>query len=299
MKQHAHRISTCILAIGLLFGSCAAYAAEDSFVVASVDGGRGERFLPLKPVRDGVVRVDNGLKRAPLRSDMQATRDGFMRIDRTLLKPQHHYRSARVTDPAARVEQESGVRVVRPQPRVLKHTAARVAPDDAAITDLFAAAPASTNFRDALSGRRAIGGKQRHAWPLPLTAKQEFTSGYGMRKDPFHGRQTFHGGIDIAAAVGTPVLASADGVVSKVENTRGLGKFVAVQHRDGTESYYGHLSAQSVRVGQRVMQGQKIGALGSTGRSTGPHLDYRIKKNGQGFNPMAVLQTPRAVVASR
>lgn len=280
------RFTACLLALGFSLGMVApAQAAEDSFVVASVERS-GHHFMPLSPVRDGVVRVDTGLKHAPLRSDMTAMRNGFMRLDRTSTRPLKTYSYAKT--PRAETVATSPVVVRRGS------TPSAATSEDAAITDLFGA-PQNTNFRNVMAG----GGALRHAWPVAATVKQKLSSLYGTRKDPFHGRPAFHGGIDIAAATGTPILASAEGTVSKVETGKGLGKYVAVQHRDGTESFYGHLSAQNVRVGQRVMQGQKVGELGSTGRSTGPHLDYRIKKNGQTFNPMTVLAAPRTVVASR
>ena len=284
MKRTVNRLSTCLLALGIALAGHAAMAAEDSFVVASV-GGPGNHFMPLKPVRDGVVRVDNGLKRAPLRSDMAAVQNGFMRIDRAAARPLRTYRSGTTTE-------TNGVTVLRGG-----NAAPIAAPTDSDITDLFSAAPAAPDFRSALSGN--ANGKVRHAWPIAQNVPQSLSSAYGMRKDPFHGQPRFHGGIDIAAATGTPILASAEGTVSKVETGKGLGKYVAVKHRDGTESYYGHLNAQNVRVGQRVMQGQKVGELGSTGRSTGPHLDYRIKKNDATFNPMTVLRTPSTAVAAR
>ena len=283
MKRFTVQFSACILTLGLAMGGMPALAAEESFVIASASG-TGQRFMPLAPVRDGVVRIDNGLKRAPLRSDRAAINNGFMRIDRAKLRPIQTYRAA-----TAGTNKETPVTVLRGASTVTK--------EDSAITDLFAATPGGNSFRDALSGNRT--GSVRHAWPVAQSTRQKISSGYGMRNDPFHGRRSFHGGIDIAAATGTPVLASAEGTVSKVAHGKGLGKYVAVQHRDGTESYYGHLSAQHVRQGQRVMQGQKVGELGSTGRSTGPHLDYRIKKNGETFNPMMVLRAPTSVVASR
>ncbi len=283
MKQFAVRLSSCLFAVGCAVASLPAHAAEESFVVASADRS-GHHFMPLQPVRDGVIRVDNALKRAPLRSDRAALDNGFMRIDRAQLRPVQTFRNASASTS---------------KPVTVLRGASAPSSDDSDITDLFASAPSATSFRDTMGGRSAIGSRTRHAWPVAASVSQKLSSAYGMRRDPFHGRQAFHGGIDIAAASGTPILASAEGTVSKVEQGKGLGKYVSVLHRDGTESFYGHLSAQSVRPGQRVMQGQKVGELGSTGRSTGPHLDYRIKKNGETFNPMTVLVAPRAVVASR
>lgn len=273
MKSVHQRFVISLLVFGL---ALPVQAAEESFVVASATGT--QRYMPLAPIRDGVIRINNNglISRPALRSDRAAMNNGFLRLDRTQLRPTHTYRSQNAATPVA---------ILRGAPTP--------AADDKTITDLFAA-PEASSFRDAMSS-----GTVRHAWPISDKTSQTLTSGYGSRRDPFHGRPSFHGGIDIAAAVGTPVLASAEGTVSRVETQKGLGKFVAVQHRDGTESYYGHMSAQNVHIGQRVMQGQKVGELGSTGRSTGPHLDYRIKKNGATFNPMMVLRQPATRVAAR
>lgn len=230
--------------------------------------------MSLSSARSGTAAVRVVRPVAPLRSDQQALRSGFMRIDRVRAVPLR--RQAALPKPSVSIES-----AMRPAP----------ATSDDAVLSLFDTA-----------GDRTVGFAGRsagHAWPIAANVPQKFTSGYGSRKDPFHGRQSFHGGIDIAAAVGTPVLASADGVVSEVASGGRYGKFVRVTHADGTQSSYGHLNAQSVRVGQRVRQGQKLGELGSTGRSTGPHLDYRISRNGAGFDPMHVLagKQPRNVAA--
>lgn len=290
------RMYPALLAAMLWAGAGVAQAADTAFVVASSDNA--PRYFALKPARDGVVRAKPAEGPTVLRSDRQAARDGFLRIDRAGARalPLTHATITRVSP--ARVTAPGHVVVVRPAATEAAKPASIATEEDSEITDLFAAAPATTDFRQALAGY-AAGGSVQHAWPLPANIRQELTSGYGMRADPFDGHPAFHGGIDVAALPGTPVLATADGVVSRVETAGGLGNFVAVQHRDGTESYYGHLRAQSVRIGQRIMQGQKLGELGSTGRSTGPHLDYRIRRNGEQFNPMLVLHAPNTVVASR
>lgn len=152
------------------------------------------------------------------------------------------------------------------------------------------------SFREAM-GRPTVGryNYMKMQWPVPINAKQYVSSGYGMRSDPFHGRPTFHGGVDIAAAPGTPVLATADAIVAEVAQDGNYGKYITLQHYDGTLSRYGHLNLQNVKSGQRVFSGQIIGAVGATGRATGPHLDYRVSKNGTRFDPMLVLTVPANV----
>lgn len=124
-----------------------------------------------------------------------------------------------------------------------------------------------------------------------------------MRADPFHGKQRFHGGLDIAAPAGTAILATADGYVKETGYRAGLGNYVTLTHADGSESMYNHLQKAEARRGSFVRTGQTIGKLGSTGRSTGPHLDYRLSKGGQGIDPMTILagKQPSGVnaVASR
>ncbi len=248
-----------------------AHATDAPMIVADAGQAIQPRFISLTPTRQGL----NGVRVvAPaMRSDRAMMNSGFMRLDSA--------RTQRV-----RIQRPASPAISMSAPRTLPASVniSRTKDDD--VLDLFGASSATE--------QPAKFGRISHAWPLPASVVQKFTSAFGSRKDPFHGRDSFHGGIDIAAAIGTPVLASADGVVTKVENGSRYGKYVSVKHRDGSESSYGHMSAQSVRVGQQVRQGQKVGELGSTGRSTGAHLDYRIKKNGELFNPMTVLRQPSA-----
>lgn len=111
------------------------------------------------------------------------------------------------------------------------------------------------------------------------------TSTYGRRISPFTGLPHMHKGIDIANRVGTPVRATADGVVVAASWQNGLGKLVVVKHGYGMKTVYGHLSETYVKPGQRVKRGDKIAAMGNTGRSTGPHLHYTVLKNGVSVNP--------------
>ncbi len=115
-------------------------------------------------------------------------------------------------------------------------------------------------------------------------------SEYGYRIDPFLNIRCFHRGIDIAAYKGTPIVSPSDGVVLKVNTTRwldrGLGKYVYIDHGFGLVSIYGHLSKVDVKVGQVVKRWEKIGEVGRTGRSTGDHLHYQIKKENRSVDPM-------------
>ena len=121
----------------------------------------------------------------------------------------------------------------------------------------------------------------------PLSGK--INSGFGYRKDPINSRLAFHSGIDIDAYWGQPVIATADGVVSHAGWYKGYGKTVIVEHKNGYETLYGHLSGLNVKEGQYVKSGDVIGFAGSTGRSTGPHLHYEILKNNQNVDPARYL----------
>jgi len=121
--------------------------------------------------------------------------------------------------------------------------------------------------------------------PSILPAKGWVTSSYGSRVSPFTGTPQHHTGLDIANRVGTPVVASADGMVVQVGKEANLGRFVVISHGYGIKTTYGHLSETKVRAGQKVKRGVLIGEMGNTGRSTGPHLHYAVSVNGLNVNP--------------
>jgi murein DD-endopeptidase MepM/ murein hydrolase activator NlpD len=119
-----------------------------------------------------------------------------------------------------------------------------------------------------------------------------FTSGYGVRSDPFKGRAAMHAGIDLAGPIGTPIYATADAVVGRSEyNSGGYGNLVELEHGHGIQTRYGHLSKSLVTAGQRVKRGDVIGLMGSTGRSTGSHLHYEVRIDGKAVNPVPFLQS--------
>lgn len=100
-----------------------------------------------------------------------------------------------------------------------------------------------------------------------------------------------HAGVDLAAPVGTPVHATADGVVGKAEWFGGYGLFVALEHGASLETRYGHMSRLNVAAGQQVHKGDIVGYVGTTGRSTGPHLHYEVRVDGAAVNPLAYMQS--------
>jgi len=137
---------------------------------------------------------------------------------------------------------------------------------------------------------------RRHARKLPIgipAPGREITSRYGNRRDPFLGRLAFHGGIDFRTPTGTPILATGSGIVVHAGRNGGYGKMVEIDHGNGITTRYAHLSSVEVREGDHVAIGMRIGKSGSTGRSTGPHLHYEVRRNGKAADPMRFLKAAK------
>jgi murein DD-endopeptidase MepM/ murein hydrolase activator NlpD len=124
----------------------------------------------------------------------------------------------------------------------------------------------------------------------PVVGEVEFTSGFGIRTDPFLGRPAMHTGLDFRASAGDPVRATANGKVASAGWAGGYGRMVEIDHGNGLSTRYGHLSEINVKVGDVVKIGQVIGAVGSTGRSTGPHLHYETRIDGEAVDPQKFLR---------
>lgn len=138
------------------------------------------------------------------------------------------------------------------------------------------------------SVHNAVDKALAYVWPV-ADSHYRISSPYGYRKHPVTGKRAFHAGIDIPAPRGTDVMAVLGGEVAAVGNHPRLGRYVKVTHDDGTYSLYGHLQAWNTKAGRVVKAGDIIGKVGSTGRSTGPHLDFSIRRDGKSFNPMNIL----------
>jgi murein DD-endopeptidase MepM/ murein hydrolase activator NlpD len=132
----------------------------------------------------------------------------------------------------------------------------------------------------------------------PVRAEVTFTSGFGVRDDPFHKGAAMHPGIDLAGAYGTPVYATADGTVIRAGwNSGGYGNMVELDHGRGISTRYGHMSAVLVHEGDHVTRGEEIGRMGSTGRSTGNHLHYEVRIDGRPVNPIPFMKSTDYVLA--
>lgn len=130
---------------------------------------------------------------------------------------------------------------------------------------------------------------EKAPFSIPVKSNFRYTSGFGPR----WGRM--HNGTDFAGPIGTPIYATADGVVSQAGWSSGYGRLIKISHDFGIETRYAHLNAIDVRVGQRVSRGERIGAMGNSGRSTGPHLHYEVRVNGNPVNPMTYIRAGQNV----
>ena len=130
---------------------------------------------------------------------------------------------------------------------------------------------------------------------IPVKSGFRFTSGFGYRRDPKTGGRRLHKGVDFAGPVGTPLYATADGVVTHAGWLSGYGRLVKIQHEFGIETRYAHMNKIRVKVGQRVSRGQRIGDMGASGRVTGPHLHYEVRIGGKAVNPMTYIKAANNV----
>ncbi|MDR0843143.1 MAG: peptidoglycan DD-metalloendopeptidase family protein [Acidobacteriota bacterium] len=170
--------------------------------------------------------------------------------------------------------------------------AVRLAPPVTPHSDKHEAAPAAPSIEipdeAPVETEDSVAPQEITNMLLPVHAP--ISSAFGMRKDPFTGKPRFHKGVDIAAPAGTPVLAALPGKVISAGREGGYGNTVLVEHGDGLRTRYGHLSSIDVKVGDTVTSGGNLGTVGSTGRSTGPHLHFEVIRMGKPANPLASLR---------
>lgn len=160
---------------------------------------------------------------------------------------------------------------------------------DGTLDPRFKRLGASLARMDAL--KRSLAGV-----PQVQPASMQFvSSGFGYRSDPFNGQAAFHGGLDFRGPTGAPIFAAAKGVVSFAGVQGGYGNLIEVDHGNGLKTRYAHMSRFRARVGQTVEAGDVIGAIGSTGRSTGPHLHFEVRVHGRPVNPRPFLEAAQHV----
>ena len=168
-----------------------------------------------------------------------------------------------------------------------KQQAPLAAVSDAASLAQASRPSASAGF--AITPFRPMTGSVSIPSRVPLEGVH-LTSDFGMRVHPVLGGRRAHKGVDLAAPVGTPIHASADGVVSRADWFSSYGLYVSLEHGGNIETRYGHMSRLNVAAGQQVRKGDVIGYVGSTGRSTGPHLHYEVRVAGEAVNPVPYMQ---------
>lgn len=149
------------------------------------------------------------------------------------------------------------------------------------------------NQMDRLNLYRLAASKAPFANPVQNAFR--FTSKFGFRRDPKTGGRRMHSGVDFAAGSGTPLYATADGVVTHAGWSSGYGRLVKIQHEFGIETRYAHQSKLRVKVGQRVSRGDRIGDMGASGRVTGVHLHYEVRVGGKAVNPMIYIKAANDV----
>ena len=154
--------------------------------------------------------------------------------------------------------------------------------------------PTALTMSDSVGSSLAELASAPSLWPI----QGPITSSFGEREDPFNGEGAFHKGVDISAPKGTPIRASADGVVESAAMENGYGRQVLLDHGHGMKTLYAHMSGFTVTQGQTVVRGQVIGYVGSSGRSTGCHLHYEVQIHGTPVNPHKYLRTTLADLAS-
>jgi murein DD-endopeptidase MepM/ murein hydrolase activator NlpD len=147
-----------------------------------------------------------------------------------------------------------------------------------------AASVRERGFEELLAGLQGLS-ERLAATPSIWPTEGWVTSGFGTRISPFTGRRQFHAGLDIAGDFGTPIVAPAKGRVAFVGRQGGLGQYLVIEHGHGLRTRFAHVSEIFVRRGERVERGARIAAMGSTGRSTGPHLHYGVEVQGKPVNP--------------
>ncbi len=139
--------------------------------------------------------------------------------------------------------------------------------------------------RNLLNDKVSLSRATPRGWPT----RGWITSYFGKRTSPFSGRRVMHEGLDIAANTGTPVFATADGVVARVSYSPSYGKSVVIDHGYGYRTIFGHNSKILVKAGDRIRRGDRVALVGNTGRSTGPHLHYELRLNGVPIDPRKTL----------
>ncbi len=187
--------------------------------------------------------------------------------------------------------------------KVAHHVAATGGPMIAANTEEATAdLRADAQFRTLFQTWKKLDATQQGVIAIPSVQpvhSLSFTSNFGIRSDPFRGTAAMHAGVDIPGPIGTPIYATADGIIAHAGRQGGYGNMVEISHGKGIATRYGHLSKILVADNARVTRGQLIALMGSTGRSTGSHLHYEVRIDGHAVNPVPFLTTADYLLAAQ
>ena len=187
--------------------------------------------------------------------------------------------------------------------KVVHHVAATGGPMIAAnAEEATADLRADAQFRTLFQTWKKLDATQQGVIAIPSVQpvhSLSFTSNFGIRSDPFRGTAAMHAGVDIPGPVGTPIYATADGIIAHAGRQGGYGNMVEISHGKGIATRYGHLSKILVGDNARVVRGQLIALMGSTGRSTGSHLHYEVRIDGHAVNPVPFLTTADYLLAAQ
>lgn len=161
-----------------------------------------------------------------------------------------------------------------------------------AATPVQAQSQGSSDVRALFAGWQQDARQRQGVMEIPSARPVDayrLTSSFGTRSDPFGAGRRRHNGLDMAGPMGTPIYATADGIVGRAQWVGGYGNYVEINHGGEIQTRYGHMSQLLVQPGARVSRGQQIGLMGSTGRSTGSHLHYEVRVDGRPINPVPFL----------
>ncbi|ALR22481.1 hypothetical protein ATN00_08475 [Sphingobium baderi] len=171
---------------------------------------------------------------------------------------------------------------------------------DASEINMSPLGPSDVGFSNLFTSLQRLDGNAKSTAYIPSgrpVEKLSLTSNFGVRSDPFKGGARMHKGVDIPGPIGTPIYATADGIISRAGWASGYGNLVQISHGHGMETRYGHMSKLLVAANSYVRRGQVIGLMGSTGRSTGSHLHYEVRVDGQAINPIPFVAGPDYLIA--
>jgi murein DD-endopeptidase MepM/ murein hydrolase activator NlpD len=153
------------------------------------------------------------------------------------------------------------------------------------------------SLRPSPASEKEVSASQQNPWKRILETPAELSSGFGVRKDPITGRQGHHPGIDLAVNPGTNIYSFKSGVVTFSGWQPAYGKIVVVRHEDGTETAYAHNARNLVKTGDQVTEHTQLAQVGATGRVTGPHLHFELRRDGTAVDPMPLFEKPSFQIA--